>query len=101
MRLLDEKLSTAAPEPPMRNIVGQMAMVRVRKPRHQSLHELAPDGSETRLAPAIMPLLRQQMRAHCDGAHRHRAHSTSLIVILESFFASIQGLPLSCHGPQV
>jgi len=54
MRLLDEKLSTAAPEPPMRNIVGQMAMVRVRKPRHQSLHELAPDGSETRLAPAII-----------------------------------------------
>jgi hypothetical protein len=56
MRLLDEKLSTNEHEPPMRNIMGQMAMVRVRKPRHQSLHELAPEGSETLDAP-IMPLL--------------------------------------------
>jgi hypothetical protein len=72
MTLLDKRLSTAEHEPPMRNIMGRMATVRVRKPRDPSLHELAAESSETRLSPPIMPLLTEH-------------DETSLAILIERY----------------
>lgn len=72
MNLLDKRLSTAEHEPPMRNIMGRMATVRIRKPRDPSLHELAAEGSETRLDPPIMPLLTEH-------------DETSLAILIERY----------------